>query len=260
MPLDIRFEAARHYDSDPDFPNDIPFYLQRISYPDTSVLELGCGTGRVTLALLPHVQLIYGIDISPAMLTICRKKLARASIPPSKVQVQEGDITDFNLGRTFDLIIAPFRVLQNLETDREVDGLFQCIHRHLSPSGTCILNVFKPFLEPDALRERWSTPVENFAWEVPVEGGRLVCYDRRRGMDAEKLVLYPELIYRRYEGETMVEENVLKISMRCYYPDTFEQLIVDHGFFILNRWGGYEGEIYGQGSELIIQFSRYITE
>jgi hypothetical protein len=73
-------------------------------------------------------------------------------------------------------------------------------------------------------------------------------------MDVERLVLYPELIYRRYEGETLAEESVLKIAMRCYYPDTFEKLIVDHGYTVLQRWGGYEGESYGQGPELVIQF------
>jgi hypothetical protein len=73
-------------------------------------------------------------------------------------------------------------------------------------------------------------------------------------MDAEKLILYPELIYRRYKGETLLEESILKIVMRCYYPDAFEKLIVEHGYTILNRWGGYEEEIYGQGPELVIQF------
>jgi hypothetical protein len=52
----------------------------------------------------------------------------------------------------------------------------------------------------------------------------------------------------------LAEESLLRLVMRCYYPETFEQLIVDHGFAILNRWGGYEGEIYGQGPELVIQF------
>jgi len=73
-------------------------------------------------------------------------------------------------------------------------------------------------------------------------------------MDLKNLVLYPELIYRKFEGETLVEESILKIVMRCYYPDAFEKLILDHGYTILNRWGGYEGEVYGQGPELVIQF------
>jgi hypothetical protein len=73
-------------------------------------------------------------------------------------------------------------------------------------------------------------------------------------MDPEHLVLYPELIYRMFIAGQLAEEAVLKLVMRCYYPDTFERLIQDHGFVILNRWGGYAGEAYGQGPELVIQF------
>ena len=254
MKVDIRAEAAKYYDSNPSIPNDIPFYQSLIPSPDVSILELGCGTGRVTLPLIPYCRYVQGIDISAAMISICRGKLLRAGIPPTKAQVEEGGIADFDFGQTFDLVIAPFRVLQNLETDVEVDGLFNCIHKHLAPNGTCTLNVFRPYLEPEALRRKWSTTGERMDWEVPVEGGRLVCYDRRGNMDVEKLILYPELIYRRYEGETLAEESILKIAMRCYYPDAFERLIVGHRFAVLNRWGGYAGEVYGQGPELVIQF------
>jgi SAM-dependent methyltransferase len=125
MNIDTRLEAARFYDSNPDMPNDIPFYQARIPAPAASILELGCGTGRVTLALAPHCSYIHGLDLSPAMLSICREKLAKADLPSGRVRVEEGDITDFDLARSFDLIIAPFRVLQNLETDAQLDGLFE---------------------------------------------------------------------------------------------------------------------------------------
>jgi hypothetical protein len=88
-------------------------------------------------------------------------------------------------------------------------------------------------------------------WEVAVEGGRVTCHERRPRMDPEKLILYPELIYRR---EALSDEAVLRIAMRCYYPDAFEQLIVGRGFQVIKRWGGYAGEPYGEGPELVIQF------
>ena len=254
MKIDIRINAAKYNDSSPSFPNDISFYQKLIPSPNSSILELGCGTGRVTLSLIPYCGYIQGIDLSSAMISICQEKLLRANIPQTKVQVMEGDITDFDLDKTFDLIIAPFRVFQNLETDSEVQGLFKCIRKHMAQGGTCILNVFRPFLEPEDLKKQWVTKDEKISWEIPVEGGRLACYDRRARIDADNLILYPELIYRRYEGETLADESVLKIVMRCYYPEPFEKLIIDHGFAILNRWGGYGGEIYGEGPELVIQF------
>ena len=68
------------------------------------------------------------------------------------------------------------------------------------------------------------------------------------------MVFYPELIYRTYRNDELVDETVLKIVMRCYYPDEFENVITDHGFQVIQRWGGYHGEAYGDGPELVIEF------
>lgn len=254
MNIDIRAAAAKFYDYNPETPVDIRFYRDLIPSADASVLELGCGTGRVTLPMADYCRYIHGIDLSPAMISICQEKLSKAKISSDKAQVELGDITHFALGRTFDLIIAPFRVLQNLETDAEVDGLFRCIRAHLSPGGTCVLNVFRPNYEPEALRQQWVSHEEKLNWEAWIGGKKLVCLDRRPRMDKDKLILYPELIYRLYEDDNLIEEAVLQLLMRCYYPATFERLILDHGFNILNKWGGYAGEIYGDGTELVIQF------
>jgi SAM-dependent methyltransferase len=255
MTTDIRAEAAGYYDLNPNAPNDVPFYKGKIPSPAAPVLELGCGTGRVLLPLAESCGYMHGIDSSAAMLALCREKLHQAGIPSNRAQVEVGDITNFDLGRRFDLIIAPYRVFQNLETATQVDGLFRCVRKHLSPAGTCILNVFKPNRAPEALRRDWCTEDERLAWEISIEGTRIVCHERSPRMDPDNLVLYPELIYRRYEEEVLTGEAVLKIAMRCYYPEEFEKIIRSHGFRIVARWGGYAGEPYGEGSELVVQFT-----
>jgi SAM-dependent methyltransferase len=252
--IDSRAEAAQYYDLQ-SFPHDIPFYQTCIPSPEAHILELGCGTGRVLLSLVNHCRSIQGLDKSAAMLSICQEKLQKAGIPAAKASVACSDITNYELRRTFDLIIAPFRVFQNLESDEEVAGFFGCVRKHLAPRGSCILNVFRPYLDPDTLRREWCNPAENFRWEKPFVGGRLLHYDKRTRMDKEKLILYPELVYRQYVDDVCTKETVLKIVMRCYYPEQFTQLIVDHGFHILQRWGGYAGERYGEGPELVIQFA-----
>ena len=118
------------------------------------------------------------------------------------------------------------------------------------------MNVFHPMGDPDTLRRDWCTTEEKFCWEVPIEGGRVTCHDRRPRMDPAKLILYPELIYRRYQGDNLVDAATLKIAMRCYYPEEFVRLVVNHGFRVLRRWGGYAGEPYGKGSELVVQFTQ----
>ena len=256
MAIDIRVEAARYYDLNPAMPGDVEFYRARIPSPDAALLELGCGTGRVLLSLVGCCGYIHGIDVSSAMVSICLDKIRKAWFPGTKAEVEVGDITDITLGRTFDLITAPCRVFQNLETDAEIDGFFETVRTHLSPRGTCILNVFNPNRDPAALREEWVNPEEYPSWETQLEGGRVTCHGRNVRMDPGNMVLYPELIYRRYRGEELAEEVVLKVVMRCYYPEEFEGVIRNHGFRILNRWGGYSGELYGEGPELVIEFGK----
>ena len=255
MSNDIRAEAAQYYDVNPTIPDDLPFYQARLPSSDAAVLELGCGTGRVLLPLAAVCGFIHGIDRSQAMLARCLQKLQTAAIPPTKARVELGDITHFALGQRFDLIIAPYRVFQLLETDAQVDGLFRCIQAHLALGGTCILNVFHPQGGFEGVQQAWATATEIYRWEVTIDDVRLRCDERWLRLDPERQILYPELVYRRYVGGAWVTDAVLQISRRCYAPDEFEQVIREHGFRIIQRWGGYAGERYGEGPELVVQFS-----
>jgi hypothetical protein len=187
------------------------------------------------------------------MVRIAREKVASCGLT-ERIHVELADICCFQVSGRFDFIIAPFRVLQNLELDSQVEGLFQCIKTHLRPSGRCILNTFKPSLGPDAMRASWASGEENLAWEVTTPDGRVACYDKRSRMDVERLVLYPELVYRHFTGDELVKEAVLKIAMRCYYPEDLTSIIESHGFRVLEKWGGYAGEVYGEGNELVVEF------
>ena len=188
------------------------------------------------------------------MVRIAREKVASAGLS-DRIHLEVGDISSFQLPQRFDFIIAPFRVLQNLEFDSQVEGLFQCISTHLEPSGRCILNTFNPNRDPDAMRATWVSGEEALAWEVRTPDGRVACYDKRSRIDPERLVLYPELVYHRFRGDEVVEEAVLRIAMRCYYPEELTSLIESHGFRVLEKWGGYAGEEYGEGNELLVEFA-----
>ena len=209
---DPRADPAKFYDLATGMPNDVPFYLARLPSRGAHVLELGCGTGRVTVPLARHCTLLYGIDHSEAMLRRCRIKLESTGV--TNVEVQIGDIADVHLDQTFDLIIAPYRVLQNLETDSQVHGLFSGIRRHLRPGGRCILNTFGLQLSREEPRVRWTTPEESLEWEVLRDGGRVACYVRRLGIEMNPLVLHPELVYRVYEGDSLIEEVTHRFVMR----------------------------------------------
>lgn len=254
MPVDFRTGVARYYDYSPKQPDDVGFYISRLPSRKSTVLELGCGTGRVLVPLASHCSYIHGIDLSEAMLAVCREKLHALTVSKKRCVVQPGNITSLNLGRSFDLITAPFRVFQNLETDEEIEGFFQTVRTHLAPGAACIITAFRPSLDREAIATQWVSDEETFIWKTPIKDGRVECYDRRTRIDAIKQIAYPDMIYRRYRGDKLEDEAVLNLVMRYYYPDEFVAIIESHGFKILDRWGGYAGEPYGEGPELVVQF------
>ena len=250
---DFREEAAKYYDLAPHRPDDVPFYLARIPSPESRILELGCGTGRVSVPLLAHCAALYGVDHSDSMLDVLSAKVPVEL--ESRLRVARADISDFDLGESFDFVIAPFRVVQNLETDAQFDGLLRCVRNHLGPGGRCILNAFRPNRDRESMIATWATPGEHQTWEVQTDDGVVTCYDRRVRVQTDPLVLYPELIYRRSVDGEVVDEAILRIAMRCFYPDEFVKRIEGAGFRVTNTWGGYAGEEYGVGSELVVEFT-----
>ncbi len=254
---DPREGNAIYYDLDESPLDDIPFYINRIA-ADQSVLELGCGTGRTLIPLATSCKEIVGVDYSKDMIERCLAK-----IPESlkyKCQVMTGDITRLRLDRKFDLIIAPYRVMQALETDSEVRGFLNSIANHLSPEGSCILNVFNPNRPKDEMLKSWPKVTETLCWEKKLEDGSTVAhFEFYEKVTTNPLVLFPHLIYRRYKDGQKTDELVQKIKMRCYYPDEFRSLLETSGFEITEAWGGYKGEKYGEGRELVLRFCKPVV-
>lgn len=254
--MDPRKNTARFYDAVSHPVNDVPFYLERIkSVKAESVLELGCGTGRVLVPLAKSCKEIVGIDYSQEMLETCDTKIANAGL--TNARVFRGDITNLDLDKTFDLVVAPYRVLQALESDKEVRGFFETIAKHLNPAGKGIVNVFKPKMSAEEMKKSWCRPGEIINQEIDLDdGSHLVYAFRQQKMDKEKLVLYPDMIYRRYVAGALVEEIIHSIKMRCYYAEEFKQLITGLGFSITGLWGGYNNEEYNVGPEFVIEFKK----
>lgn len=238
---------AEYYDAITTQTDDIEFYRGFVS-PTTRILELGCGTGRVSLPLAEKAAKVVGIDLSDEMIS-----RAKAKDRTGVVQFLVGDICSLQLRDDFDLILAPFRVMQALELEQQVHGFLDVIRSHLAPHGMAILNVFRPNLSKQEIATKWcrdgETPYEDV---VLANGDVLRTSDTRRRIDPLKQVMYPEIIHRLYRDGNFIDEHVNPICMHYYYPNEFQELLVGHKFRILNTWGGYKGEKYGDGPELVV--------
>jgi SAM-dependent methyltransferase len=122
----------------PDWPGEIAFYQTlALAAAGQDVLEIACGTGRVTLPLARAGVRITGLELSAAMLAQARGKSAGL---PNVTWVQ-GDMRTFDLGRPFGLVIIPGHSFQFMLTPDDQVQCLQCIRRHLLPGGTLVVHL-----------------------------------------------------------------------------------------------------------------------
>ncbi|MFW9886476.1 MAG: class I SAM-dependent DNA methyltransferase, partial [Candidatus Thorarchaeota archaeon] len=106
------------------------------------ILELACGTGRITLLLAEAGYEITGIDLSPEMLEIARGKLRQLpEDAQSRVSLNHGDVTNFQLDKEFATVIMPWSFKFLLTTDDQLACLRQ-VRKHLADDGVFILDLY----------------------------------------------------------------------------------------------------------------------
>ena len=131
-------ELAQLYDvAVPDWPGEIDFYRQLIQQipaaEQHSILEIACGTGRITVQLASSNIPIVGIDLSDEMLAIAKSK----STALSNVRWVLADMRSFELTEAFALAIVPAYSFQLLLTETDQAACLRQIARHLTP-GACL--------------------------------------------------------------------------------------------------------------------------
>jgi SAM-dependent methyltransferase len=225
---------------------DIDFYIQQAQKSGGPVLELGCGTGRVLLPIARSGIEIVGMDVSRGMLEVCRKRLAaEAEDVQQRVEILEGDMRDFDLGRQFQLITIPFRPFQHLATVDEQMSCLRSIHRHLADEGGFVLDIFNPWLEAltrDNLGEEHSEEPEF----VLDDGRRVTRVHKVVERDLHNQLIHNELIYYVIHLDGSTERLVHAFPMRYFFRFEVEHLLARCGFEIEGLYADYDGSTHDE--------------
>jgi len=141
--------SAAFYDTvtaaDARLAGDVDIYAELIP-PGGSVLELGCGTGRLSFALAERGYSVLGIDIAPAMLAQANAK--RAELDPAvarRVAFKRGDMTALDVRQAFDAVICPYFTLAHVPRGMAWRNTFATAARHLKSGGIAAFHL--PLLE-----------------------------------------------------------------------------------------------------------------
>src|SRR5260370_4502074 len=128
---------ADYYDESPVVGGrlqDVAFYRDATREFGDPVLELGCGTGRITMALAEAGKRVTGLDLSDRMLERAEKKRAAVCVEArERVHLVQADMARFDLREKFRLVIIPFRPFQHLLEVRQQKDCLDCVLKHLAP-------------------------------------------------------------------------------------------------------------------------------
>jgi SAM-dependent methyltransferase len=236
------YRDGRHYDAmNSVLPfNDTPFYIEESKLARGPVLELACGTGRLTIPIAQSGVEIAGLDLSPSMLVQARRK---ASEVQAGIDWFEGDCRTFALNRKFALIFMAFNSLQHLHDGASLEALFANIRKHLAPGGRFIFDVFNPSIAILA-RDPGQRTVER-QYEDPEGRGTITLEQTAVYDDAAQVNRITWYFSRAGDRDFRTEP----LHMRCFFPQELDLLVRHHGFEIQQKYGNFERKPFASGDE-----------
>jgi SAM-dependent methyltransferase len=225
---------------------DVSFYRELANRRGAAkVLELGAGSGRVTIPLARDGHEVVAVDQSKPMLAKLRTRVAALRPTAAKrIRVVEGDLRDFSVEGKFPLVIAAFNVLEHLYTRGEFAACLARVAAHLAPGGAFAFDVQLPdlaWLIRDPYK-RWAKT----RFTDPTTG-RAMYYSTNHEYDPVGQIALIRLYYEPVDGKGPTK--IVKLSQRKYFPAELEALVAHAGFRVVERFGDFGGRPLEDGSE-----------
>ena len=204
------------------------FYREEARKAGGPILELACGTGRLTLPLAREGHEVVGLDLSPHMLQRARNKAVAQAIDVAFIG---GDMRAFDLGRQFALVFVSCNSLAHLTTSAEILACFECVRRHLAPGGVFAFDIVNPDLR--ALARSSSRPRRldvgpNPSCAIAIE--EVATYDP---------VQQVRFVNWRVREPGSVVRDLAPLALRQIFPQELSILLAASGLELVERYGDF---------------------
>ncbi|MGE3277476.1 MAG: class I SAM-dependent methyltransferase [Vicinamibacterales bacterium] len=212
-----------------------------------AVLELGAGTGRVTIPIGKDGVPVVGIDRSEAMLARARQRVRRGRLG-STVRLVRGDIRDLPFpDATFPLVMAPYGILQSLLVERDLARTLAAVHRVLAPGA-----LFGMELVADL--PAWREYSNRVSLRGRRGGGQVTLIESVRQDRARHLTHFDqEFVERR--GRTSTRRR-FSLAFRTLTVPQMRRRLEKAGFEVAALLGDYQGGPWDLRAEVWIVLAR----
>ena len=237
------YSHARLYDL--MFPGGGPavdFYRAEADRQGGSVLELGCGTGHKLIPIAADGHPCVGVDFSSEMLAEARRKADERGVA---VEWLQGDMRDFDLGRTFDFVFITANSLLHLQEAEDLLGCFRSVRRHLAPGGRFVFDVFNPSVRLLAEADGVRRTRESLSFTDPDRGN--VSVDVAEIYDAAAQVTRGTWYFSIDSEPDFV---VAPLVIRSIFPQELPLLVSAGGLRLVERFGDWSGRPFAGDASL----------
>jgi len=218
--------------------DDIPFYVDEAKRSLGTVLELGCGTGRVTIPMAQAGIDVVGLDSSAKMLQVARRKARAAKPIDGDITWVRGDMREFSLNQKFHLVIIPYRGFLSILNIEQQRRCLENIRYHLLPDGRLIFDIFVPDL--DTLTEHTTALVHSWDVTDPDTGRRLVVWDQSR-FDNHNQIMDVRMIMEELNLSGHVVDKLYRdFQIRYIHRYEAQHLLELSGFHVLDVFGDFQ--------------------
>jgi len=213
---------------------DVPFWQRVALEADGSVLELGCGTGRISIPLARAGVTIVGVDRSGPMLARAAARASRTSRTPGTVSFVRADIRSLPFKRArFSMVLAPYGVLQSLVRERDLSATLESVARVVRRGGT-----FGIDLVPDV--PNWREYSNKVQLVGRARGGaHLTLVESVRQDPRRRLTTFEQRYVERRGGRT--REHRFDLTFRTLTVPQMTRRVERAGFRVKAVLGDYRG-------------------
>ncbi len=209
---------------------DVKFYLDYFKNFKGKILEIGAGTGRITVPLLKNGLDITALDIAPGMLKVLEDKAKEENINAKTICA---DMRGFSLKHKFDAVIITYRAFQHLYTVKDQLKTLKNIRKYLKPNGVLIFDVYKPsfkFIKKGDWKWRKDRNIK-----LPATKGK-IRIDFRNQYDMAQQIMRGEYKFNYPNGK----KEIIPLQMRFFFRFEIEHLLNLTGFEIKNIYGDFK--------------------
>ena len=234
---------------------DVPFWRTVARQAGGRVLELGCGTGRISLPLGKAGVSLVGIDRSDAMLARARQRVKRAKLG-KRVRLVRGDIRmlPFRGKRGFSAVLAPYGILQSLLREKDLAATLEAVHRVLEPGGTFGLELVADLPSWEEYRKRVSLK----GWRRQKGGSHVTLVETVRQDPKKHLTIFDQEFTERRGRAVRVHR--FSLTFRTLSVPQISRRLAKAGFEVTALLGDYRGGPWDPRAEVWVVLARKLVK